>query len=332
MSVRVVGAADVARLLPMDQAIGVMEQVFRSLARGAAVQPLRSLMWLPDRRGLLGLMPSWLGAPEAIGLKVVTVMPGNHGTEFDSHQGAVLVFETANGCLRAVVDASSITAIRTAAVSGLATRLLANPGAGDLAVLGTGVQARAHLDAMRAVRPLRRVRAWSAHPANARAFAERESRRLLLAIEAVESAKEAVAGADLICTVTSAKQPVLSGAWLAPGVHVNAVGACFADARELDTDAVRRARLFVDRRESTLAESGDFLIPKREGAFGDEHIVAELGDVVTGKVPGRTSAAEVTLFKSLGLAVEDLAAAHHVAARAEAEDRGIAIDLGGRRP
>jgi len=331
MSVRVVGAADVGRLFPMVQAIGVMERVFRTLARGEAVQPLRSMVWLPDRRGLLGLMPAWLGDPDAIGLKVVTVMPGNHGTEFDSHQGAVLVFETRNGSLSAVVDATAITAIRTAAVSALATRVLAKPDASDLALLGSGTQARTHLDGMMAVRRLRRVRVWSATPAHARAFATTESARRGLAIEAVESARDAVRGADLVCTVTAAKQPLLEGAWLAEGAHVNAVGACFANARELDTAAVVRSRLYVDRRESTLAEAGDFLIPRSEGAISDSHILAELGEVLAGKSAGRGSASEVTLFKSLGLAVEDLAAAHYIAARAAVENAGIALELGGLR-
>ena len=331
MSVRVLTAADVERLLPMGEAIGVMEEVFRTLAKGDAVQPLRSMVWLPDRRGLLGLMPAYLGSPNAIGLKVVTVMPGNHGTPFDSHQGAVLVFETRNGALEAVVDATAITAIRTAAVSGLATRLLAREDAGDLALIGSGTQARTHLEAMRAVRPLCRVRVWSANADHARAFAAREGGRGGPAIEAVPTARDAVFGADLICTVTAAKQPVVEGEWIAEGAHVNAVGACFPNARELDTRAVARARLVVDRRESTLAEAGDFLIPKQQGAFADDHIAAELGEIVTGAKRGRRSADEITLFKSLGLAVEDLAAAHFVArARGDAAE-GASIELGGRR-
>ena len=331
MSVRIVSAEEVERLLPMAQAIDVMEDVFRTLARGDAVQPLRSMVWLPERRGLLGLMPAYLGAPSLLGLKAVTVMPGNHGTEFDSHQGVVLVFETTHGALRAVVDASAITAIRTAAVSGLATRVLAREQAGDLALLGSGTQARTHLEAMRAVRKLRRVRVWSATPGHARVFAARESARPGLAIEAMETARAAVEGADLICTVTAAKSPVLKGEWIAEGAHVNAVGACFPSARELDTAAVVRSRLIVDRRESTLAEAGDFLIPKEEGALDERHIRAELGEVLNGAAAGRESPADVTLFKSLGLAVEDLAAAHHVATRASEMNVGLALDLGGRR-
>jgi ornithine cyclodeaminase len=175
------------------------------------------------------------------------------------------------------------------------------------------------------------VRVWSASVAHARAFATREAARHGIAIEAMETARAAVEGADLICTVTAAKSPVLNGEWIAEGAHVNAVGACFPAARVLDTAAVLRSRLFVDRRESTLAESGDFLIPKQEGALDERHIRAELGEVLSGAAVGRERPTDVTLFKSLGLAVEDLAAAHHVAARASEKNVGLALDLGGRR-
>ncbi len=321
----------VPELLPMAECVEVMAQALAALSRGDAVLPLRSLVWLPDRSGLIGLMPAYLATPASVGLKVVTVIPGNHGSDRDSHQGAVLLFDTHSGSLLAVIDASSITAIRTAAVSGLATRLLAREDAGDLAILGSGVQASAHLEAMRTVRTLRRVRVASNDPEQARSFARRHQQRLEMPIEAVDSSKEAIVGADLICTATSSSQPVLLGAWVSPGAHINAVGACFPASRELDTAAVVRARLYVDRLESTLHEAGDFLIPKQEGAIGDDHIVGELGALVLGQIAGRASGEEVTLFKSLGIAVEDLAAAHHIHARARAEGKGIAVDFGGRR-
>lgn len=331
MDVVVVPQADVPALLPMEECVEVMAEALKTLGRGDAVQPLRSMVWLPDKTGLLGLMPAYLGAPRAIGLKVVTVMPGNHGTEFDSHQGAVLLFEADHGSLLSIIDASSITAIRTAAVSGVATRLLARENAGDLAILGSGVQASAHLDAMRAVRKLKRVRVWSKTPENAFAFSKRESGNLGIEVEAMPSAREAVLGADLICTTTSSRDPVLLNEWISPGAHINAVGACFPTSRELDTAAVVRSRLFVDRRESALREAGDFLIPMQEAALGQEHIVGEIGEILLGRLEGRRSADEVTLFKSLGLAVEDLAAAHHIYRKALASRRGVSLDFGGRR-
>jgi ornithine cyclodeaminase/alanine dehydrogenase-like protein (mu-crystallin family) len=327
---------EVTALLPMGECIEVMAGAFAALARGEARQPLRSLEWLPDRRGLLGLMPGQIaghgeGAEQGdggvLGIKVITVFFGNHALGEESHQGAVMLFEARRGKPIAVLDAAAITAIRTAAVSALATRLLARPEAGDLALLGTGVQARTHLAALREVRPLARVRVWSRTPERARRFAEREAARHGIAVEAVATAREAVAGADLICTVTAATEPVLRGDWIAPGAHVNAVGACTPNARELDTAAVARARLFADSRESVLNEAGDFLIPRREGAVDDSHIQGELADVVAGRVAGRRSADEVTLFESLGIAVEDLAAGHYLYKKALAAGRGTTLEL-----
>jgi len=321
----------VPELLPMGECIDVMADALRALTQGDAVLPLRSMVWMPDKSGLLGLMPAYLGAPRSLGLKVISYLPKNHGSERDSHQGAVLLFDTQTGGLLAMIDASSITAIRTAAVSGLATRLLAREDAGDLAILGAGVQASAHLDAMRTVRKLRRVRVCSSSLPRAEVFARHHEKPVGVPIEAVATAKEAVLGADLICTATPSREPVLLSDWISAGAHINAVGACFAAARELDTATVVRSRLYVDRRESALAEAGDFLIPKAEGAIGDDHIVGELGDILAGRVAARRGGDEVTLFKSLGIAVEDLAAAHHIHARARTEGKGIAVDFGGHR-
>jgi len=266
-----------------------------------------------------------------VGAKVITVVPGNTGTPYDSHQGVVLLFEATNGRLRAIVDAAAITAIRTAAVSGVATRLLARADAGDLALLGTGVQAERHLEAMRVARRLRRVRAWSPNAGRRVAFAERMTRRFGLPVEPCDSARDAVEGADIVCTLTSAREPVLEGDWLEPGAHVNAVGASQPSARELDSAAVARARLFVDRRESALRESGDVLTPLHEGRFGVDHIRGEIGELLVGSAAGRTAPEEITLFESLGLAVEDLFAAHYVASRAEETGAGTRVELVGER-
>jgi len=322
-------AADVRRLLPMAEAIEAMADAFRALSDGKALLPLRTIVWTPDRRGGLGLMPGYL--PGRFGAKVVTVFPGNHATELDSHQGVVLLFEGERGRLLAIADATEITAIRTAAVSALATRLLAREDAGDLAIFGSGTQARTHLAAMLAVRRIRRVRVWSLSVEAARAFADREGKRHGIAIETPDSAEAAARDAEILCTTTSSRDPFLRADWLSPGAHVNAVGSSVATARELDGAAVARCALFVDRRESTVNESGDFLFAKAEGAIGDDHIRGEIGDVLTGRTPGRRSAGEITLFKSLGLAIEDVAAAEHVWRRATEVGAGVEIDASGRR-
>ena len=229
------------------------------------------------------------------------------------------------------MDASEVTAIRTAAVSGVATRLLARDDADDLAILGSGTQARTHLQAMTAVRDIHRVRVWSRDPQHARAFAETQARRGGMSVEVSASAREAVAGASIICTTTSATEPVLQGRWLSPGAHVNAVGFAGPTGRELDAEAVARGRLFADRRESIQNEAGDFLLAKKEGAVGDDHVAGEIGEVLLGRVPGRTSPEEITIFESLGLAIEDLAAVNHVYRRAQETGKGTRVELGGER-
>lgn len=320
----------VTQLLPMPECIQVMADTLVMLADGHAMLPLRTMLILPDGDNVMGLMPSYLGGIQSVGVKVIAAFPSNYGTEYDTHQGVVVLFDTEHGLLRAIVDGTAITAIRTAAVSGVATKVLARENAADLAIIGAGTQARTHLEAMLAVRDIRRVRVYSLPLQGARAFAERESRRHHRPIEVVESVRDAVEGADIICTVTTAKEPVLEGNWIAPGAHINAVGAFTPTTRELDSDAVLHSRLYVDRRESALNEAGEFLIPRREGVIGDDHIVGELGEVLTARVPGRSSQDEITLFKSLGVAVEDLAAAHYVLAQAQKQGVGTWVDIGGR--
>lgn len=329
MQVLFMNEADVTAHLRMPRCMDLMRDALAALSRGDAVQPLRSMVRLPDGSGLLGLMPGYLGEPQAFGLKVVSVMPGNHGTGFASHQGVVMLFGVQHGEPLAVLDANAITAIRTAAVSGAVTRALAREDAGDLAILGSGVQARTHLEAMQAARKLRRVRVWSRTRANAEQFAREEGDRRGVAIDVCGDAESAVRDADLVCTTTAAREPVLLGRWLAPGTHVNAVGACFAATRELDAAAVARARLFTDRRESCLAEAGDFLLARSEGAIGDAHLVGEVGEVFLGRLPGRTGRDDITLFESLGVAVEDLASAHALLELAREHGAGQWLEWGG---
>lgn len=329
--------AGVAAHLRMSDCIDAMKEAFLALERGEVTMPLRSVSALPHGAGWLGVMPASLSNPPLAGVKAITVVPGNSATALDSHQGAVLLFDAANGRLLSILDASAITAIRTAAVSGLATSLLARPDAGDLAILGTGIQAATHLAAIRCVRSLRRVRVWGRNPENAAAFAVRENARSApgrgaeARVEVAASAREAVEGADLIVTATSAVEPILRGEWLIPGAHLNAVGACRHNQREIDGAAIRRSRVIVDRRESAMAEAGDILLAIAESAVGPDPIAAELGEVLAGKTAGRRNEEEITLFKSLGLAIQDLAAAHAAYRSALASGAGSTIDLGGKR-
>jgi len=321
--------AEVRSLLPMDECMDLMAETLQALARGEGLNPLRSLMRLSEGKGILGMMPGVSGEPEALGIKVVTVFPGNHGSDYDAHQGVVLLFDPEHGLPVGILDASEVTATRTAAVSGVATRALAREDASELALVGSGVQARTHLQAMLLARPIETVRVYSSTTEHREAFARRERDRHGVEVVAVASAEEAVRGADVVCTVTSSSEPVLRGAWLEPGTHVNAVGSSVKSTRELDTEAVVRSRLFVDRRESTVTEAGDYLFPLAEQAIDVGHIVGELGDVLLGRLAGRRSDEEVTLFKSLGLAVEDLAAAQHALEQARARGMGTIVPLGG---
>jgi ornithine cyclodeaminase/alanine dehydrogenase-like protein (mu-crystallin family) len=330
VSTIVVNGTRVRQFLPMHECIAAMERALRALARGQADVPLRPVVRVPGTNGAVGgalaAMPAYLGDPRSLGVKAISVFAGNEGSPHDSHQGAVLLFDPEHGALVAIMHAGTITAVRTAAVSGVATNLLARSDAGDLAILGAGVQAHSHLEAMRAVRPVRRVRVWSRTQARAVEFA-RQYDAPDFPVTAVSAAHDAVDGADLVCTVTSSREPVLEGEWLAPGAHLNVVGASVAAAREVDTTAVLRSACFVDRRESALREAGDLVIPIRDGAVQESHIRAELGEILEGAKPGRLTAQEITLFKSVGLAVEDLSAADIVYRRAR-DDRDVPrIDL-----
>jgi len=331
MDVTVLSAEDVAKLLPMRDCIQVMREALASLARGKALVPLRVVMRMPDASGFLGVMPGQIdpddGREGALGMKAVSVFPGNTGRGIDTHQGAVLLFEADTGRLSALMDGAAITAIRTAAVSGVATDLLARQDAAELAILGAGVQARTHLEAIAAVRPLRRVRIWSRNPQHALNLAREVSAGYQASIEAVPTAEAAVRGADVVATVTASPQPVLQRPWLKEGAHINAVGSSIPTTREIDTATMAAVRLFVDRRESAVNEAGDLLIPMREGAFGADHIQAELGEVIIGTDPGRRSASELTLFKSLGLAVEDVASAAFILKRARQTGVGQTVRM-----
>ena len=323
MALLVVNQHDVEELLDMEGCIGAMEDALASLARGELHLPLRMVVRPSGRDDLLGVMPSHRGgqAP-AYGLKTVAVFPDNSRRGLDPHQGTVTLYDGETGEARAVMNASAITAIRTAACSALATRLLAREDARVVGMIGAGHQAKAHLEAMRTIGDFDEIRIASRNPDHAEALAAQAPNA-----NAVATAEDAVRGADVVVTVTSSPEPVVKREWLGAGAHVNAVGACFPHTRELDTATVAASAFFVDRRESAENEAGDYLIPLREGAVGPDHIRAELGEVLVGAKPGRTSDHELTVFESLGLAVEDLFAAEYVARRARESGRGTELEF-----
>jgi ornithine cyclodeaminase len=320
MRVLIVSESEVEELLTMEECIGVMEEALTALARGEVHNPLRQAIRAPGAPGLLGLMPAWRGGETPYyALKEVCVFPENPSRGLDTHLGAVILHSGVSGAPLAFVNASAVTAIRTAAVSALATKLLARQDSRVLAILGAGVQAASHLEAIPLVREIREVRIHSRGRAKAEKLAGKPGGN----IRVVDSVEEAVTGADIIVTATSAREPVLRHEWIMPGTHINAVGSSIAAARELDAQTVVASSLFVDRRESTVNESGDYLAAVGEGAV----IRAEIGEILIGAAPGRTSAAEITLFKSLGLAVEDLASAAFVYDKAQREGRGVWVEF-----
>jgi alanine dehydrogenase len=307
----------------------VVGKALADLARSEGVQPMRSGILRPDCQGVLAWMPGSLAAGRPFGIKVLSIVddPGELGV--DSHQGGVLIFNPATGAPLALLEAGAITAVRTAAVSALATDRLARRDASTLAILGAGTQAASHVEAMLEVRRIVRVRVWSRDAAKARIFAAEQAARHGLSVAAAADVAEAVGGADIVCTTTSASEPVLFGHMMVEGMHVNAVGASIPSWRELDTEAVRRSRLFTDRRESLENEAGEYIRALETGAIGGGHLQAELGEVLIGSHPGRTSDAEITLFRSLGLAVEDVAAGWLVYRNALERGVGTQVDLDG---
>jgi len=336
------------KLLTMRELIPLMARTLAAFSTGGAVQPLRATVPVDRHGAFLGVMPAYLApsapepsgarrgagtpadaadAEEALGLKAVAVYPENATRNLPTHLATILLLDPATGALRAVLDGRLITEMRTAAVSAAATDRLARRDARVLAILGAGVQGRSHVEALREVRPPSEVRVWSRTQAGAERFAAEMRERFSLPVAVASSAERAVRGAGVICTVTGSTTPVVEGAWLASGAHLNCVGAARPDWRELVTDVVRRARLFVDSRAGAVTEAGDVVGPIREGAITERHIVAEIGEVFAGRHPGRETEDEITLFKSLGMAVEDVATARFAYARAQAKGIGEEIRL-----
>jgi ornithine cyclodeaminase/alanine dehydrogenase-like protein (mu-crystallin family) len=361
--VRILNRKEVEDLLTVDEAIVLMADALRRYSGGLVSQPLRTILRPEGETSLLGTMPCHVrprdvsdadrvgtpqsadpdtsdaldtsdavhgddpnGALAGFGVKAMVLVPENPARGLELHRGTVLVFDRVTGAPLALMDAGAVTAVRTAAVSAVATDVLAASGANDLAVLGSGVQARAHLRAMLAVRPaIRRARVWSRTAEHAEELSSWAHAHLGLELEVCDTPAGALRGADLVCTTTAGREPIVEAADLSEGAHVNAVGSSFRDHREFSAQAVARSALFVDSRESALRESGDIGVPIEEGLIGPEHIRAELGEVLLGGHPGRTGQSEITLFKSLGLAVEDVL--FGLAAARAAERRGVGTEV-----
>jgi ornithine cyclodeaminase len=332
--------ADVRAVLPMSDLISTMESALAKFSAGEVLQPLRTVLQIQARTqepntprtkdqgpAFFALMPAYQPDPPALGAKLVTVFNANAARGLPTHLATIILLDPETGALAALLEGRYITEARTAAVSAVSVRHMARADARVLAILGSGVQARSHLEALAIVRPPSKVRVWSPTAAHRETFAREMSAHVPAPITAVATARDAVAGADLIVLATSSPSPVVESAWVGDGVHICAVGACRPDVREMDGALVGRARLVVDSRTGALAEAGDIVIPIREGRFAADHIAGELGEVAGGRAAGRTSAREVTIFKSLGMAVEDVAAAELVWRRAAERGIGRAIVL-----
>jgi ornithine cyclodeaminase/alanine dehydrogenase-like protein (mu-crystallin family) len=313
---RFIDREEVARRLTYEMCIPIVRDAMIAFSRGETRQLLRSIIPLADGR-LFGVMPGAMGPRAPFGAKLISVFPENFALGIQSHQGLVILFDPEDGAPVCVVHAGEITAIRTAAASAVATDAMARKDSRRLAILGYGEQAATHARAIGKVRRVESIKIWGRSPERARDFAERTQAELALPVASAASVEEAVVEADIICTVTSSAEPILKGAWVQPGTHLNLVGSSHAGPVEVDSDLVVRSRFVVDSREGVLAQGAEFLRAKAAGLIGDDHIVAEIGQVLAGEVEGRRSNEEITIYKSLGHVVQDLATAWALYAEAE---------------
>ena len=313
---------DVADLLPMHEAIEAVEAVMKDVSRDTAALPLRSVTPVGgDNR--MGLMPGAIADPACFGVKMISLFPGNPARGLSSHRGAMVLFEAETGGAVAMMDASLLTAIRTAAASAVATRALARPSASHLAIVGTGEQAQHHLDAMMCVRDITRLTVAGRSPDKTAVFAADAAVRYPdLDISHGSDIEAAIASADIVCTVTASPTPIVRGDWLASGTHVNIVGSSIPTMREVDDQMVKRGDIWVDYLPSTLSQAGEIVDMIKAGSFSADQLQGEIGAQLAGEIPGRTSPEQITIYRSLGIAAQDLAAAHHVLTRAQAEGRG----------
>jgi alanine dehydrogenase len=304
-----------------------MEDALRQFSSGKVVQPVRTALSVGDDNAFFGLMPAFVREPAALGAKLVTFFVRNAALDLPTHLATILLFSPQTGALVAVMGGRFITDARTAAVSAISARLLARDEAAVAAIIGSGAQARSHLEALERVFELTDVRVWSPTPEHQATFVDEMESRTKARLVGTESAEQAVRGADLVVLATSSREPVVQNEWVNDGCHVISVGACRPDQREMDPALTRRGRLFVDSRAAALVESGDIVMGIHEHRFAASHIIGELGELIAGKVEGRRSPRDVTIFKSLGLAVEDVVAADLVYRRAVEQDAGLELDL-----
>jgi ornithine cyclodeaminase len=332
--VLIIGADTVRRLLPMRECIAAVDRAMRAASNGAVQAPERVIAPLPDGLSYFILMPGCIAgsitglgeSPPLYGAKLVSLHPANPAAGRPAVQGFVVLFDGGSGSPVALIDGAEITRLRTAAASALATRALARADAVTHGILGAGVQAASHLEAIACVRAIERVRVWARDPARAQSFAARQTAASGTVVEAVEDPSEAAA-CDIVSVATNASEPVLRGAWLQPGAHVNLVGAHEPGHREADSEAIARSAVYVDSRAGALREAGDLLIPIGEGGIDAAHILGELGELLEGRAPGRRHAAQVTLYKSLGIVAQDLFAAAQVLNAARAQGAGAAVEF-----
>ena len=324
---RFLSAADVVRALPMKDAVEAMRDAFRQLSTGKAVMPPRTQIETSDPPGDALFMPSYIPGARRLGVKIVTLFGSNAALGLPRIQAVMVVLDAATGSPLAVMDATALTAIRTGAASGVGTDLLARPDAAVAAVFGAGPQARTQLAGICAVRPIRRARIFDVSAERARAAAREMAEEFGFQVEAAASPSEALAGADVVCTATTASEPVFADSDVAPGTHINAIGSYKPGVREIPTETVRRARVAVDHLPAALTEAGDLIIPMKQGLIGKDHVYAELGEILAGVKKGRESPDEITLFKSVGVAVQDLAAADRALAGAQRLGLGIELRL-----
>ncbi len=317
----------VKSLLPMPDLITAMESAVARFSAGEVLQPVRTVLTVGPTRAYFGLMPAYIEQPPSLGAKLVTVFNANHARGLPSHLATIVLLDPDTGSLLALMDGRYITEARTAAVSAVSTRHLARSSASTLAIIGTGVQARSHLEALAEVRTLREVRVWSPKPQSRARFVDEMSDLVAAHVRSTDTAADAVSGADMIVLATSSPVAVIDDSSVAPGAHVVCVGACRPDQREMAPELVARGRLFVDSRAAALVESGDIVLGIQEQRFGPDHIAGELGELVLGRVPGRQSDDSVTVFKSLGMAVEDVVTADLVFRRAVETGAGTELSL-----